>query len=439
MKNLNQDWPHQIKIVEQIEAARAQGIKKLCVQLATGGGKSRIIRRATEIHYNNKKIIYLIAHRRNLVNQLSAEIWEEAGIQHGIILPNMPQIRYRVQVCSIQTLISRAKNLPYPYMIIIDEAHHIKASTYMKLLKLWPEALLLGLTATPRRTNGEPLNDVFQQLIVGPPPAFLIENGFLCDFKYLEPFTVDASDVDIEHGDYVSGQLVKKMDKPAIIGDVITEYKKHADHTPAIASCVNINHAEHVANMFCDAGYKAVALHSELDNNFIEANLRAFKNNKIDLISQVDLLGEGTNIPGAVTLLQLRHTQSLIIFLQHAGRVLRGQEGKTAIILDFVGNRERHGFPDEDREWSLEGLMKRDKGKLIYKQCPECYAQNVPKKDKICPHCFFEFPTIKRPGAGRTRDIPENIPGHLVDIRNQKKYMQIPLDIYSQSSNNNNN
>ena len=172
-------WPHQNKAVKEIFDLWFEGYKSICYQLGTGGGKSRIIRTIVNNHAAGKNVIYIVAHRKNLVKQLSDEI-SEVGIKHGIIGNGAPYIKYRVQVCSINTLYRKVETLPYPDLIIVDESHHYTSKTFRKIFDVWSDALVCGFTATPRRPDGTPLKDIFEKLILGPTNKELIRDGFLC-------------------------------------------------------------------------------------------------------------------------------------------------------------------------------------------------------------------------------------------------------------------
>jgi DNA or RNA helicases of superfamily II len=140
--------------------------------------------------------------------------------------------------------------------------------------------------------------------------------------------------------------------------------------------------------------------------------LNGLRTGTLELLVQCELLGEGVDIKGASVLIQLRPTMSLVVFLQHIGRVLRYVEGKRAVILDHVGNYERHGLPDDPRRWSLDGIDKQDKGILIYKRCESC-LRPVKKALSICPYCGAAFDM--REGAGR--ELPTEREGVLVNVR----------------------
>lgn len=411
-------WPHQEEAVTAIETAWRDGIRSVCYQLSTGGGKSRVLRTITDNHAASRKTIYVMAHTRKLVGQLSREL-DDAGIRHGRVQAGYPRLKYRVQVCSMQTLVRRLDGLDPCDIVIIDEAHHLKASSYLKILDVLQPDHILGVTATPRRPDGKPLSDVMQHLVTGPSMRFLIDNGYLSDYDYFAPDDVDMTGAHIRMGDYVKSEMVARVDKRVIIGSAIDHYRKHADRLPAIASCASIAHAEHVAQEFRDAGYGAQAIHSKLDEREIDRAIAGLRDGAINVLCQVDLLGEGVDMPYAQVLIGLRPTNSEVIFLQHAGRVLRSAKGKgNAIFLDHVGNWSRHGLPDDEREWSLEGAPARETGRSKYKRCPDC-MRPVPVATRVCPDCGHQWTET----AEAEQRLPEEKDGELVAIKGGSERM----------------
>lgn len=402
------DWPHQTDLVKWTLNSFASGTRRIVLQLPTGGGKTRILRRIIE-HYKGKTV-YCVTHRLSLVKQLGEEL-REAGINYSYVLPGFPMLNCRILVCSLMTVVRRFERMREPELIIIDEAHHVRSSCYHKLFEQWPHALILGTTATPQRTDGKPLRSVFDKLICGPSVKELIASNHLSDFDYFAPLTIDMSDVHKIAGDFARNESLIKVDNKSIIGNVIEHYQRYADHQPAIVSCVSIEHCEHVAQQFREAGYRAQAIHSGLTSERIERLLNGLRDGSLELLAQCELLGEGVDIRGASVLIQLRPTMSLVVFLQHIGRVLRFVEEKRAVILDHVGNYERHGLPDDDRRWSLDGIEKDDKGTLLYKRCDSC-LRSVKKVVKVCPFCGAVFADNER-----ERELPTEKEGELVNVR----------------------
>ena len=411
---MNDLWEHQQKAVEEIESAWASGIRSVCQQAPTGAGKTRILRKIIDNHAKTKKIIYIIAHRESLVQQLSDEL-EKIGIRHGIIKSGTPYIRYRTQVCSMQTLVRRLDKLEEADMIIIDECHHIMSNSYLKILEHWPDALVLGVTATPSRLSGEPLSDVFQKLIPGPQPSELMEKGVLCNYDYYAPDDVDMTGARHQQGDFKKSEAQERSDNKKVIGSILEHYKKLADHEPAICCCVSIEHAEHVAEQFCNAGYRAVAIHSKMSGSY-ESAINGLRTGEVEILCQVEVLSEGVDIKGAKVLIMARPTESIVIFLQQVGRVLRSAPGKEkAIIIDHVSNFTRHGLPDDFRIWSLDGKIKKQEASE-YKRCPQC-QRPVPLSARQCPYCGFSWKEAEK----AERDIPKEHAGELVNILERRK------------------
>lgn len=417
-------WPHQADAVAGIEGAWASGTRSVCYQLPTGGGKTRVFRTIVDNHASGKKIVYVMAHTRALINQLSEEL-NDAGVRHGMIAAGYPYISHRVQICSIQTLVRRVEGLPDPDLVIIDEVHHVKCKSYLSVIKRWPAAKILGVTATPRRPDGKPLSDIIERLITGPTMRFLIDNGYLSDYVYFAPDDVDMAGTHMRGGDYVTSEAVAKVDRRVIIGSAIDHYREHANHCPAIASCASIQHAEHVAQEFRDAGYGAVAIHSKKEQTEIKRAVLGLKDGTNNVLCQVDLLGEGVDMPYAQALIGLRPTNSEVVFLQHAGRILRSAKGKSdAIFLDHVGNWQRHGLPDDDRIWSLAGRMQRETGISKYKRCPDC-VRPVPTATRVCPYCGHQWTET----AEAVQRMPHEVEGELVNVKGRSQRQGLVLRI----------
>lgn len=297
--------------------------------------------------------------------------------------------------------------------IVVHNCHHAKANSYLNIFNHWPKAKVLGMTATPSRPDGKGLDDIFDKLILGPTMRELIEAGFLSDYEYYAPAVLDMDGVKKRGGEYNTEQTLERVDKKFITGSAVEHYKKYADHKPAIASCVSIAHSEHVAQEFRDAGYKAIAVNSTMDALDVQRSIEGLRDGSIEILTQCEMLGEGVDVPAATCLIGLRPTASLVIFLQHCGRVLRKSPGKEkAIILDHVGNWSRFGLPDDDRVWTLEGQPKGKAEPSKYKRCPEC-LHPVAVSARTCPYCGFQWTETADP----MERVPLEVEGQLVSIR----------------------
>jgi superfamily II DNA or RNA helicase len=214
-------------------------------------------------------------------------------------------------------------------------------------------------------------------------------------------------------GDFAKGEMAARVDKPTITGDAVQHYKRICPGKPAIAFCASVEHAKHVAAEFRAAGFRADSIDGELPDAERVRMINGLANGSVHVLTSCEIVSEGTDIPVVVAAILLRPTQSLGLYLQQVGRALRPAPGKDrAIILDHVGNCLRHGLPDEDRDWSLDGMEKNERGAAEVEppvrvtQCEKCYAvyQPAPK----CPHCGHQ-PAV-------ALMAPKQVDGELAEI-----------------------
>lgn len=396
---------------ELIEAARGEiraGARSPLLVLPTGGGKTAISADIMGSAARKGRRSVFVVHRRELVIQTS-RTFDKVGIEHGIIAAGFsPTPRASVQIASIQTLAKRG--LPWsPDMIVFDEAHHIASETWDQLFAKYPLAVRLGVTATPMRLDGRGLGDWFDAMVEGPTVRWLIENGYLSNYKIFAPSTPDMTGVRTRAGDWATKEVADKMDRPSITGDAIAHYRKLCDGARAIVFATNIEHSQHIVEQFRASGYPAAHLDGKTDRAVRDATLAKFATGEIRILSNVDLFGEGFDVPAIEACILLRPTQSTGLYLQQVGRALRVSEGKShAVILDHAGNALRHGMPDEIREWNLETREKRKRAASdapLIKQCPECFAVHDPAPH--CPHCGHQYEVQKREIIQREGELIE--------------------------------
>jgi DNA repair protein RadD len=391
--------PYQATLIERTRANFLVGKRSQLLVLPTGGGKtvcfSYMAGRAVEKNLR----VWILAHRVELLDQISKTL-RQFGVPHGVVAPGyLGDRRQPVQVASVFTLARRLDRYDAPDLIIVDEAHHaITESTWGRVITAFPNAKLLGVTATPIRLSGEGLGDLFQSMVVGPTMRDLIEQGALSPYRLFAPAGVDLSGVHSRMGDFVRGELAAAVDKPKITGSAVEHYKKLAAGRRAVAFCVSVEHAVHVAEQFRAAGISAQAIDGGMDRGLRASVLAEFSAGRIQVLASCDLISEGFDVPAIEAAILLRPTQSLGLYLQQVGRALRTFPGKDeAIILDHAGNVKRHGLPDEERVWSLEGAPKKkgaQKSEVPVKTCGACFA-TVHSAATHCS-CGFEFPVQRR-------------------------------------------
>ncbi len=411
---------YQESAYDNIRNSYAAGARRVLFVLPTGGGKTYTFTYAAKMALEKGKVVFFLVHKKGLITQISDSL-TDFGIRHGIIGGGKRKQYYlNAQVCSVQSLINRLADptLPCPDLIIIDEAHHSTAGTWKKIVEHYSNTYILGVTATPIRTDGRGLGEIFETMVLGPEIMELIESKDLvmpiiyCPKSSIE---LDFSDVSKKSdGDYNEVQLVAKIDKPTITGDAIEKYRELCDKQPAIYFCINIAHSEHVAEQFRDAGYIAYAVHSNMEDMEIARILKGLGNGTIHVVTSCNLISEGTDVPKVSCIGHLRPTMSLGLYMQINGRGLRPALGKeNCIIIDHVDNYKRHGHPCNSQAWTLDGIKRKNKSKEVavvldsYEMCDGCFAVFVAAP--ACPQCGKE---VKK----KAREI-EIVEGELVAVQ----------------------
>ena len=391
-----------------------QGHRAVLIQAPTGSGKTLLTAYMIKKAMFKDMRAWFIVHRRELIKQ-SVDAFNLCEIKHGLIASGMPANKSRnIQIASIQTLIKRHNQYQAPNLIAWDESHHIRARSWQRLFELYPETFHIGLTATPQRMDGSGLGTCFSKMVSGPTVEWLIDNGYLAKYKLFAPTTINLSGVHSRMGDYVQSELASILDRPTITGDAINHYRKHCGGMQAVAFCVSIEHSKHVAEQFNSCGIKAQHVDGKTKTLDRDNIIQSFRRGSIKVLTNVDLFGEGFDLPTLEVSILLRPTKSLAVYLQQCGRCLRPSPGKEyAIILDHANCSAMHGLPCDHREWSLNSAPRKGRGEpsvVHIKGCPRCFAVARATHD-ICPECGYVYD--KKP-----REV-DHVDGELqeVDVR----------------------
>jgi len=387
--------PYQQQAISDLRTALQAGARSPLLVLPTGGGKTVVFATIAASAAAKGNRVLILVHRRELIHQASAKL-QWVGLEHGIIAAGVPATDAPVQIASVQTLARRLACMDWqPGLIIIDEAHHATAGQWARILNHWPDAYRLGVTATPCRLSGEGLRAAFDAMVLGPSVADLVLTAHLSPARiYAPPVVADLAGIRSRAGDYANDQAAAAMDRPTVTGDAISHYQRLAADQQAIAFCCNVKHAVSVCDAFKTAGITAELLLGDTpDRDQVVAD---FASRHTRILVTVDVVSEGFDVPAASCAILLRPTQSLGLYLQQVGRVMRPAPGKdAAIILDHVGNVTRHGFPDDPRDWSLDDRMRRTRGTPApsVRTCDQCFAAFKPQP--ICPCCGHQCVPIK--------------------------------------------
>lgn len=391
--------PYQDEIISELRAHMKKGQRRLLICSPTGSGKTALTAKMLGTSASKNMRAVFIVHRRELIKQ-SALAFHKAGVYHGIIANGFPEdSRALIQIASVQTLSRRLHKLRPPEFIVWDECHHIAAGSWSKVFEAFPNAFHVGLTATPIRLDGKGLDKWFDVMIKGPNVSWLIDNEFLSPYRLYASQKLSLEGVRSRMGDYRREEIAEAVDKPRITGCAVEEYKRRAPKSRAVVFCVSVEHSHHVVSEFNRAGIKAIHVDGETHSIMRDRAIEKFASGEIQVLSNVDLFGEGFDLPAMECAILLRPTQSTSLYLQQVGRVLRPSPGKSeAIILDHVNNYERHGLPDDLREWTLNGFGPKNSGKqsgLGVKICEQCFAAMHITSPK-CNYCGFLFPKKDR-------------------------------------------
>ena len=400
--------PYQQQLITDIRLQYQLGRRSVLAVLPTGGGKTVCFSHIAQFAARKGNRTCILVHRAELLDQASRSL-NSMGVTHGRIAAGRSMdLSHAVQVASVQTLARRLHKLPRDFfqLIVVDEAHHTNANQWRVTIEHFRSARLLGVTATPCRGDGRGLGEWYEAMVEGPSAAWLTDHGFLARARVLAPPGFDTAGIRKRMGDFDPKQAEQRVG--TIMGDCLSHYRKHLSGQTAIAFCCSVAHAEAVAALFMGAGISAASIDGTMDGATRRDLLQALGTGRIKVLTSCALIGEGVDVPSVGGCILLRPTQSVSLHLQMIGRCLRPSPGKAAVILDHVGNTLRLGHHLEPREWTLEGIAKRDREKApSVKVCPVCFAAN-PAGASYCVECRHQF-------RQEVREL-EQVDGELVEL-----------------------
>ena len=348
---------YQNELVKNVYRSWMQGRKRPCIVAPCGSGKtviaSALAKQTTDL---GKRVLFLV-HRRELCDQTV-----QAFCKYGV----------NMKLCTVgmvQTLTK--KEMVPPYLIIMDENHHVYAASYISILERFPDAYVVGLTATPVRLGGIGLGKINDDLIIGPSVAELIESRRLAPFRYYSYVSADTSRLQVRHGEFVADEVNMMMSQKYIFGDTVENYKKY-ELEKTIVYCSSVKNSKATAETFRSAGIPAVHIDGKTPKKQRDEIMDDFRAGRVKVLCNVDLVSEGFDVPDCDSCILLRPTMSLTLHIQQSMRCMRYMPGKTAVIIDMVENYKRHGLPDTPRAWSLE--YKSNESEDVTITCENCSA-----------------------------------------------------------------
>jgi superfamily II DNA or RNA helicase len=373
--------PYQQDLLDKTTNAFKKGFRKVLVESPCGSGKTILLTKMASMAQDNGKTVWFILPRQEIMEQ-TFETFERCGVPLNT-----------VHIGMIITMANHLKELPEPDLIIYDECHISVSNTYNKISNAFPNAFIVGATASPCRTDNRPLGDLYETIVRGVTVRWLIDNHYLAPYDYYSVLLTDLASAET-NGDYDTVKASELLMTSAIYGDIIKSWYKFADGMQTVVYCCSIAHSQKTTEMFNNAGITAV----HFDGNTSKAERKRivddFRDGKFKVLVNCDLISMGFDMPDINCVMLLRPTQSASLFIQQSGRALRYKPNKRAVIIDMVGNYNRFQLPDEPYDWSLTQSVKKrkefnDDGTLSIRQCSECFR--CFKTANKCPYCGYEY------------------------------------------------
>ena len=373
---------YQEQAVHELRAAvRRSG--SVVYQLATGAGKTPVAGEIARLASEKGSRTFFLCHRRELIKQAVDTFTELCpNVQLGVEAAGWPTLPWApLQVGSVQS-VARRQNIKAPDLVIWDEVHHVRAATWEKIYKQWPNAKHIGLTATPERTDGKGLGAVFAELVQGPSIEWLQttinpETGL----TYLAPCQVLR----------IPARVIEENIDEGVVADAVNAYLRYAKGRPAIFFGKHIDHSRKVCEGLRAAGIRAEHVDGTDSTARRDLVMNGLKTGGIDVVGNVALIDEGFDCQRCDVVMDGAPTKSVTRYLQRAGRAMRPASNKTALILDLAGNSYDLGLPTDTREWSLEDgeILDGKKSRPKPRDCARCYTMFW---GRICPNCAYSEP-----------------------------------------------
>lgn len=397
--------PYQTTAILKIRRAIARGKKSIMVQSPTGSGKGVMLSHIIDSANEKGKTVLFLVHRSEILYQVS-ESMNHYGITHGIIKSG-EEYNYTlpVQLASFQTICRRMERFVKEFdLLIIDEAQHATAKTYLGVINAFRKNIILGFSATPTRKNGMGLGNLFDCMVQVETIQNLTDAGYLAPIRYYAPVTPDLSGVKLQAGDYNEKQLEPVMLNNVLINGIVENWQQFGGGRKTVIFATGVQHSIAITEKFESAGIPAEHLDGKTPTEVRKRIISAFKAGDIKIIVNCQILTEGVDVPDISCVMLARPTKSLAMYMQMVGRGMRTITGKKdMILLDHAGCVYEHGFVHEITDWDLstenktgnkkEQERKEKNSKPI--ECPICSLLYTGQLK--CPQCGT-IPELKQFG-----------------------------------------
>src|SRR5579859_601646 len=397
--------PHQLRAIDGLREGMRRGCRRLLLVMLMGAGKTVTALEMMRLAVEKGGRCLFLTDRRMLTTQ-GAEEALDYGLDAGVILAGhsrRPQAS--IQFASRQTLTSWAINrerirLPDSTIVVLDEAHKWTGTEARQLVSMYPQAWIIGLTATPIHGDGSGLGDCFDWLVQPIKPSELIAAGLSVPSRCYSPYMPDLKGVRRgADGDYSAKQLESRLNKANLVGDAVGWWKKLGENRQSVYFTTGIPHALAVRDEFLKEGIRAAVIDESTPDAERRDLIAELKAGWLRVIVNVDVMTEGVDVPELGCVGLLRPTKRLRRYLQMVGRGLRAAPGKQdCIVIDHGGCVLYHGLPETDHEWTLDPKSQIDSSVRKRMEdgdiatplvCPRCTTTFT--KSRVCPTCGFEF------------------------------------------------
>lgn len=414
---------YQERSFDRIRELIRQGNKRILLVAPTGSGKtvtsSHLLAGA---HAKGNESMFM-AHRREIIYQTGEKL-NLAGIDFNLILAgHKPSMMSSVYLASKDTLIRR--RMPEKIvLLVIDEAHHAVANTYKKVINQYPDAVVIGLTATPCRGDGRGLGDIFDEMVVAATVPELIDLGHLVPVTIFNAEVPSPRGLNIKQFDYDMESASALLNNPKLVGDIVDNWCVHAAGMRTIVFATDIAHSLYIERYFCESGIEARHIDGETPTAQRTELLEAHRAGEFPVLCNVGIATEGYDDPNIQAVVIARPTRSFGLYLQMAGRGLRpaidpAVHKPSLILLDHADCWREHGSPTEPVVWTLD-----PEGPAVMAAEPKAKGSTV-RTSWLCEACRFindhgrycQACGLQRATSART---PEFAPGMLTEVSNAK-------------------
>ena len=404
--------PYQESVVHGIRTAFADGYRRVLVVCPTGGGKGVIAAAIMAMTAAKQNSCNFFADQRELNDQLAKHL-EGADLPYEMVMAGRKNEYQSVeefdqaQFCRLiakDTLWARRNKMEFPpaHVVQVDEAHKSLAKTWTTVIETYSGALVIGWTATPCRTDGKPLGDFYDKLVLGPTYSQLQKDGFLVPVRCWAPNRPDLKGLKISRGDYTKGALEERMNRSQMVGSIIDEWKRNANDRYTFAFACGLGHSTHIRDEFRRIGVSAETVDGKMGQRQREDILGKARDGRIQVLCNYGVLTTGVDLPRFKYLICARPTKSFSLWRQMGGRIQRPWEDHDhCFIQDHSDNAINFGYPDEDVEWVIDGdkpiellhQEQRERNERDEREAPERLCGNCAKKfvGRTCPRCGWNW------------------------------------------------